>query len=383
MLCLAAYFDIHLSILTDFVVTYSFMHTYLRLFFSILCLPAYFIACQAFASCAQLPEIESVTELEKECTPEKWLEERAGWGFDLNINAGMASSNSQFRANSENSTTQDLHSTGKRSYEFIPMPFVRLDYTLENLRTQFFLGNSRENIAKGQFQLEAGLTHQFKDKTQITVAAFPELNLFGDTWADPFKVEAAREKTHEQAYGGRLSIDKIKGIPLAVKYAFAFNRIKKESSGKALGLSTEEQTLLHRNAFLQRFALELPAKLTSNTFLQVALIYTGSNAKGEANSFDDYGMRIGLFKKLDPHFFVFNTTYSQRYTDVENPVFDTTQRDSELSFFSAYSYELSVLTSSLDNCKFVMLGGYKIRDSNITFYEEKGGIISAGIAYSY
>jgi hypothetical protein len=44
----------------------------------------------------------------------------------------------------------------------------RIDYTLPGLSTQFFLGNSRDQVSRAQFQYELGLTHRFADDSRLT-----------------------------------------------------------------------------------------------------------------------------------------------------------------------------------------------------------------------
>jgi hypothetical protein len=110
------------------------------------------------------------------------LSNTAGWEFTLNLNAGYTHSQSQLNTDDDNKITNDLSNSGQSTSSAIVFPLGRVQYTLADLNTQFFLGNSRDQVSTAQFQYEIGATHQFTDNSKLTLAIFPKLSLFNETW---------------------------------------------------------------------------------------------------------------------------------------------------------------------------------------------------------
>ncbi len=111
------------------------------------------------------------------------LADEGGWEFSASINAGYTSSQSNLSTDDNQEVITDLNSEAAPHNRFIAYPFARVQYTTEDLKTQFFLGNSRDQIATSQFQYELGVVHQFVNNSQLTVAYFPELPIFNETYS--------------------------------------------------------------------------------------------------------------------------------------------------------------------------------------------------------
>lgn len=309
------------------------------------------------------------------------LAQKPGFGADLAITTAVIQQTSQFNADDDNEITPDLNNSGQKVSDATFFPLARLDFTLQDLQTQFFLGNSRDNVGKGQFQIELGVTHQYADKTEITLAYFPKLPFLGETWKDPYLTNQAREKTDENAQGGRLALNNISGTPVSAEYAFAFNRIEDEYGGASLpGLSQAEMDSLHRDAHYQRLSMDYTLPISAEIILKPGVFYTKSDAKGETNSFDEYALRLQAIYRSGRHLVTGTALYANSVTDATNPIFDSRQHDNRYSLFALYNY---LQPFGWKNWSIIGLGFISQTGSNISFYEKESAGLSLGVGYRW
>ncbi len=313
--------------------------------------------------------------------PVRPLAEAPGWGGELAVVAGVNRKQSQFETDDDNRVTADLDNSGQQTSEVLAFPLARLDYTLPSLKTQYFLGNSRDNVAKGQIAIEFGVTHRFEDQSQVTAAYFPRLPFSGETWKDPFLQDQSREETLERAQGGRLTLENIAGSRWTAEYAVAVNRVDDEQSGASLvDLDAAERGLLNRDALLQRARVELRVPLGPGLFLKPGLYYTIADANGAANSFDQTGLQVQAIRQRGTHFLTATFDYSQRRNDADNPVFGAAQKDDLASLFLLYSH---FDPFGWKNWSLLAVGYWQSNDSNIGFYDEEGFGAGVGLGYRW
>ena len=310
------------------------------------------------------------------------IAEEAGWEFTISLNAGYVSGQSNLSTSDDNEIITDLNSKADSTDSVIAFPFARVQYTTQDLKTQFFLGNSRDQISTSQFQYELGMIHQFENNSKLTAAYFPELPLFNETWQDPFLVEQARTKTDENIQGGRIQLERIAGGPITLKYAYARSKVDNDRSGESwTGLSTDELQSLQRSSQYHRVALETMFPVYSKVFLKPTLQYTSRQADGDAVSYDDYNAQLGLLIFKGRHTSITTVNLGKTLYKEGNPIFEGKKQDSvNAGIFSVYSY------AEAFNCKpltFSLIAGYSQKDSDITFYDESGLIVSTGLAYTF
>lgn len=303
-----------------------------------------------------------------------------GWRFDLSLNAGVVQGRSQFNTDDDNAITEDLNNSGQSTTNFIAYPFLRVQYTFNNLNSQFYLGNSRDQISTAQFQYELGFVHQFQDDTKFTLAAFPRLSLFNDTWADPFLEGSKRQTTKQNTGGGRLAIERLLGSPFAIKYALASSDVDNEQSGQGQSLDAADKSLLVRDSFYQRFELEMAFPLAKQVFVKPNLQYTQRNAEGEANSYDEFAGQLSFIVKRKQHFWITTVKAGQRLYKTENPIFNLKQDTNFAGIFSIYRYQDMF---GFKDWNWTMIAGYKREDSLITFYDSLGLVLTSGVVYNF
>lgn len=308
------------------------------------------------------------------------LATKSGWGADLAIAAGYSQKKSQFNVDDDNNVTKDLSNSGKETSEALMLPLARLDYTLDDLKTQFFIGNSQDNVGKGAFQIELGATHQFEDNSKLTLAFFPELPFVGDTWKDPYLTNQAREKTEETAQGGRIELKNVAGSLLDVQYAFADSNIDSELSGSSLTLSDIDRSLLHRDAVFHRVSVDHMLPLSKNWILKPGVLYTRANAKGDANSSDEYALRLQMIYRESRHFVTGSAIYGRLKAKANNPVFDKREKNDRVSLFALYTYQKPF---NWENWSLIGIGFFGKTDSNIDFYNKSGLGLGIGASYKW
>lgn len=309
------------------------------------------------------------------------IDDEAGWGFKLYLNLGYGSSQSQFDTDSENAITPDLRSSGEKINDTSVFPLGRLDYTLSNLKTQFFLGQSGENIVRGQNQLEVGFAHMLGQKEFLELAYFPQLLGPADTWKDPFVIGKKRKKTDQSARGFRVRWKNALDTPFTLRYGYVSIDIDDELSGQFLGLSQSQRSKLERNGDYHRLSGEYRIFHNDTSKITPVLSYTRGNTDGGAIGYD--GFRIGVEGDhliRERHATSLFLAYEQRKHLESNPVFGKKQKDNQLRITATYSY---LAPFGWKRARVIALARYRRSTSSISFYETEGAAISIGLGWEY
>jgi hypothetical protein len=308
------------------------------------------------------------------------LAEEPGWRARVGLVVGFASRRSQFDTDSGNRVTSNLANPGQRSERGLLFPLARIDYTLPGLSTQFFLGNSRDQVSRAQFQYELGLTHRFADDSRLTLAWFPELPFLDETWQDPYLVGSPRQETDERFQGARVAFERIAGSRLTLKYAYAESDVELERSGAGLGLAPSERALLRRDSRYHRVEGELNLPLGDGWSWRPALQLTDAQADGEASSYEEAVLRLGLDGRRGRHGLVANATLGRRDHERANPVFGQATDSTRWGLFAIYTFAKPF---GWERTGFNLIAGYRRQDADVTFHDSRGGILAAGLAYRF
>ncbi len=308
------------------------------------------------------------------------LADQPGWRAEISLVAGFASRRSQFDTDAGNRVTPDLANGGRRSEGGVFYPLARIDYTLPGLATQLFLGNSRDQVSRAQFQYELGVTHRFADDSRLTLAWFPELPFLDETWQDPFLVGSPRVETEERFQGMRIALQRVAGSRLTLKYAYAESDVKRERSGEGLGLGAAQRALLVRDSRYHRVEGELDLRLDDRWSWQPALHYTDARADGAANSYGETSVRLGLRGRQGRHGLVANASFGARDFDRANPVFGRATDSHRWSLFGIYTFAepFGWSRASLN-----LIAGYRRQEADVAFFDSEGGVLAAGLGYRF
>ena len=312
------------------------------------------------------------------------LSEQVGWSSTLSINALYINSQSQQRTSSANKITDDLNNNGKSTSITLVIPLNKAFYTLEGLKTQlYFDANNPDQITTNRFQFELGMKHQFYDDSKLTFAAFPKLSIYNDVWEDPFLVGSKREETKQKVGGARIAIEQIFASPFTLKYAIASSSIEDEMSGQVqsdITLTADEVELLKRDSVYQRFSIETMFPIQKGTFLKPTLVKNQRDAEGDANSYEDYAIKLGVIVFRKRSFWATTLSLGKQNFKAINPIFDKKQDLVYRSLSSIFSYKEPL---NLINWNWLILASYTKKQSDISFYDSNSTFISTGMSYNF
>lgn len=313
----------------------------------------------------------------------KPLAKSPGFSGTLGINAGVNDTQSQFNIDDNNEQTQDLNNPGEDVTTVVLFPFFRLAYTTDDLQTQYFLGQSPENILNSAIQYELGVTHKFDKRQSMTFAYIPHVPFLKETWSDPYLTNAPRKKTDIDSSAVRLAY---KFAPVQVEYAYASYSLEDEQSGSqntacsGQSCTVKEQASLNRDSDYQRLSLESFIPMWKGTQAKANVFYGTQDAKGESQSFDEFHYSLSIMTKFEDHFFSVQAAFNDREYDAENPIFGQVQEEDVVRYSFIYSYTepFNIKDSNLN-----ILYQNKDNDSNIAFYDSSTQFFSVGMSYNF
>jgi len=313
----------------------------------------------------------------------KPLAKSAGLSATIGINAGSSETQSQFNIQDDNEQTPDLNNAGDTVTTGLLFPFFRVAYTTEDLKTQYFLGQSPENILNSAIQYEIGVKHQFDKRQSMTFAYIPHIPFLKETWSDPFLTDAPRRKTNIDSSAARIAY---KFAPVQVEYAYASYSLDKEQSGSenntcnGQDCTAQEQASLDRDSDYHRLSVESTLPIWQGTYAKVNTFYGKQNADGESQSFDEFHYSLSIMAKYERHFVSVQAAFNVREYDAENPVFGDVQEEdgTRYSFLYSYSEPLGIEDSSLN-----IIYQNKENDANIEFYDSSTKLFSVGVSYNF
>lgn len=315
--------------------------------------------------------------------------QQAGWHYSLSLNSAYVNGKSNLSMLDENEEIDDLYSDAESTSDVIIFPFAEVNYLSNDLKTQYFLAGSKDQISFAPFAYELGFAHQFENNSKLTLAYSPQLPLFDETWQDPYLVGQSRVKTDIHTQGVRFELSRVAGGPITLKYAFALMSIEDDKSGESwfengLSLTQQELKSLQRNSQFHRVAIEtmFPVFINqgSKVFLKPTLQYTAQLADGEAVSNDEYDLQLGMLIFNGQHTLITNINIGKALFKQENPIFNMKQDSLNTGISSVYSYAQAFNFKALT---FTLVTAYRQKNSDITFFDESGFIVSTGLTYTF
>jgi len=317
---------------------------------------------------------------------QKPLPQESGFSGYIELLGAYINTNSQLNTDSENKKTDSLDKSGERVDKVRPLPLGLIAYTFADIRTQFFLGVLPENVVQGQFQVEAGVSHDLSDGTRLRAAAIPITPFNEETWEDPFVVGQNRKKTDITSYGVKLAAEKIWGSGANLKYRWIRRKIDDEKSGTFLlsqpgsSLTPEDLDDLRRDSNSHRLSAEYSFELMPQMRLKPILRYTREDAKGNANSFHALAAQLSLSYFGDRFQAFVNAVVKGEWYDDSHPVFDKTRRDYNVGLFAILGYKDPF---GLKKFRIDWFNAFFVSNSNINFYESTNYVTALGIAYDF
>lgn len=310
----------------------------------------------------------------------------SGFSGYIEILGAFISSNSQLNTDRDNKKTDSLDTSGKRVHNFKPLPLGLLSYTFAERRTQLFMGVLPENVAQGQFFIEAGARHLLTDGTGLRASVIPLTPIEPETWEDPFVVGQNRQRSDIDSYGFKLAAETILGSGLTVKYGWARQTIDDEKSGTFLlsqpntFLTPDDLNDLDRDAHFHRLTTQYSFQIGPRMRLMPIIRYTRSNARGDANSFHSLIPELSFMYFGNQLQASVNLSAKTEWYDSTHPVFDKTRRDFKPGLFAILGYKNLF---GFKKFRIDWFNAFFISNSNIDFYESSNFITALGLGYVF
>ena len=301
------------------------------------------------------------------------LPKSSGFSGYIEVLGAYISTNSQLNTDNDNRKTDSLDESGERVGQFRPFPIGLLRYTFAERRTQLFIGVLPENVAQGQFQVEAGARYLLANGTGLRASVIPLTPIEPETWEDPFVVGQNRKRTDISSYGFRLAAESIFGSGLTMKYGWARQTIDDERSGSFL-VSQPGSTItlgdlddLDRDSYFHRLTAEYFFQVAPRLRLTPIFKYTRGDAEGAANRFHALEPQLSLL-------------YFGNQLQASLNVSVKTRREVNPGVFAILGYKDPF---GLKNFRIDWFNVFFKTSSNIDFYESSSFITAVGLGYSF
>jgi hypothetical protein len=310
----------------------------------------------------------------------------SGFSGYIEVLGAYISTNSQLNTDSENKKTDSLDSSGERVHKFKPLPLGLIRYTFADIRTELFVGVLPENVAQGQFLVEAGGRHILSDGTGLRASVIPLTPIAQKTWEDPFVIGQDRNRTDIDSYGFKLAAEAIMGSGLTIKYGWVRQSLDDEKSGAFLLsqpgslLTPDDLDELDRDAHFHRLTTEYSFPIGRRMRLTPILRYTRGDADGDANSFHALTPQLSLLYFGSQLQASVNVSAKAEWYDSKHPVFDKTRRDFNPGLFAILGYKDPF---GFKNFRIDWFNAFFKSNSNIDFYESSNFITAVGLGYTF
>ena len=299
-----------------------------------------------------------------------------GFSGELSLLAGYGYSKSNFNTDTKNKSGQ-LNTEGESESSAIFAPLGQVRYTFgSDSSHQVFLGTSRDDIAVGDFVLEAGYKFGVGENSSIAISYLP--SLAAETWKDPF-VTGSRETTDVSSNAVRFKYDNILDSAFSSDIAYYTKEIDEEESGSGLNGGTAIKQLDRDGSGIYA-KLSYSHLLNDYSAIEPSFTYKSFSADGKAMSNAMYGTELAYKMFVGRHALAASVNYSKTSYDGKNSAFNKTQEDSTYGAFVAYEYDKLM---GWDNWAFNGIAGYEVTSSNIKFYNENELIMGFGASYKF
>ncbi|BCL72424.1 hypothetical protein TUMSATVNIG1_43940 [Vibrio nigripulchritudo] len=301
---------------------------------------------------------------------------KAGLSGELTGLIGFSSGKSNFNTD-EKEKEGELNSEAKSKSEALYALLGQVRYTFgKDNDHQLFLGTSRDDIAKGEFVLEAGYKIGIGEESTIALSYLP--GLIAETWEDPY-VTGKRKTTDISSDAIRLKYVSILDSNFSADLAYDTLKLGQEKSGYSIN-NNKAISSLDRDGDGVYSKLSYSYKLNDMSLIEPSVIFRSFSADGKAMSNTSYGVELSYMRFTGHHAFIVSTDYMKTSFDDEHFVFAKKREDSRYSVFAAYEYDNFM---GLDDWAFNSIAGYDVNSSNIDFYKENELIVGAGLTYKF
>ncbi|MBY5945130.1 DUF2860 domain-containing protein [Photobacterium rosenbergii] len=289
---------------------------------------------------------------------------------EIIVTSGYISTNSNLSTDG-NARLNDLNSKGSHTDDFIVAPLGSLTYRLGDDNNQrVYLGTSRDDLAVGDLAFEVGYQYDFANGTQLDAAFLPTV-VSGEVWANPYQTGSNRQKTDIEGHAFRVKLNNINNSGMSLDMAYATAEVDDEQVTEQ-ALRRDHDTYYIKGSHTTMFS--------NRSGLVSSVSYTHRDAKGKAETFDQYKAEVTYFTSVDAHSLALTGGYAYRDYEGNNPIFNKERTDNRYKVFLAYEY---ADFAGWENWSLVSLAGANFNTSNIDFYESEEYLMTVGMSYQF
>lgn len=324
------------------------------------------------------------------------IAKEAGWSGFLVVGAGhLVYKNNEIAGNRlvdvEDKTINHLGSPSSQSTA-IPVLTGTIRYTLENEKTEIFLGNSLEDFLRMDATLALGVRHDFEGigilGIRLLASATPT-----DVWEDPFLTGVNRTSTERSSAGFGLKWERIMDSNFEVDIRARKVEFDTDLNGQALvgasltpdengarGITVAQQKLLEREGTLISTEVLYTWKMKKSHILIPSFKYIVNDRDGDARDNSETELKV-TYVFADAKWLVASSVYAgiSKY-DEKNPIYDEYQ-DSKtygaginMTYKKPFGLEDWGINASVSGIE---------SDSDIGFYDTSLFIASLGVLYKF
>ncbi|PHR55606.1 MAG: hypothetical protein COA44_10180 [Arcobacter sp.] len=330
------------------------------------------------------------------------IAKEAGWSGFIVVGAGhLVYKNNEIAGNRlvdvEDKTIDDLGSASSQTTA-IPVLTGTVRYTLENKKTEIFLGNSLEDFLRMDATLALGVRHDFENigvlGIRLLASATPT-----DVWEDPFVTGTDRTSTERSSAGFGLKWERIMDSNFELDIRARNVEFDKDLNGQALvntGLAgtivpgeensgaryitQAQQKLLEREGSLVSAEVLYTWKMKKSHILIPSFKYLVNDRDGDARDSAENEVKI-TYIFADAKWLVATSVYAgfSKY-DEKNPIYNEYQDSKTYGGGINMTYKKPF---GLENWGINASVAAINSDSDIGFYDTSLFITSLGLLYKF
>ncbi|XPS89936.1 putative protein DUF2860 [Desulfosarcina variabilis str. Montpellier] len=276
-------------------------------------------------------------------------------------------SDSQLLVTDSDSINTNLEGPVERYDEFSAIASVYLHYQFES-GTAIYAGNPME-IGEG-LSLNAGVIQPLGDTSLDVAFTWLPIN---EVWKNPYRTNAAREKSDADVYGIRLKLLTIEGSRWEAEYDLERIDIDEDEIG-----GTEDD--LKRTGWSHELGLKYTFPFRQGGVIRPEITYTYGDMDGHSNSYHGLDAGILLQQNSQPWIFIGRVSGFYNKYQKTHPIFDKTRQEGGIS---AFVQAIRLNLFGVERLFASLAAGYVWSDANIDFFDSQTvvGLASVGINF--
>lgn len=293
--------------------------------------------------------------------------ERPGFSGMIQAGAAYLSTTSQLEADDDNERITSLDSDADAVDTWLPAILFDLNYRFPN-GTALFFGTPLDT---GGYGLTLGASHTLADKGKISL--FGRYGIGGEVWKDPYLLNANREETDEDTFGGGLTYERILGTGLKLAYTYE----KVDVDDDEIGALFDS---LQRDGNIHDFGVSYSLNLGGGNILIPGFSYTMAEMDGDAQSHDGYEGSIRYIRAGRKWALNIALSYETAEYDAEHPIFDKTREEEIYGGVGILTWR-----EPLGYAKWFMNFGLgaEFTDANIDFFDSDDYLSFVTVGYDF